>query len=347
MIYDLEIVLPMTGRIPQRVMDFKKYGLVNIKDKKVLVNIVVSNNEKIKGITEGWPDGVDVRIIEGKQPNFVPNVYGFFADLEEDKFDSRWIMKMDDDSCTDVNGLVSNLDRFYDSNGLYYLVATLRRFESCHGSEHDVFATYNQILGDYCSVIPLLTHEIECCVVSNAAIKKILSTKVSKQLLEKRREVHGGATDVALAFAACLAKVYPIDCPFLTHEPLIHEFSLLKGIRNHIHLISRDEQGENFAGWERCSKEAFNLLLKVIEGENSEIEKQVMGGRYLFETEDSLKTYKFLEGNIVIVKFDHPFNWYENDGILFVLNKGETIHRLKQDEQGDLRECDFVLTRID
>ena len=346
MIYDLEIVLPMTGRKPQRVMDFKKYGLVNIKDKKVLLNIVVSN-EQIKGITEGWPDGVDVRIIEGKQPNFVPNVYSFFADLEQDKFDSRWIMKMDDDSCTDVDGLVSNLDRFYDASGLYYLTATLRHFEFCHGAEHDVFEIYKTMLGDYCNVIPLLTHEIECCVVSNAAIKKILSTEVSKQLLEKRRDIHGGATDVALAFAACLAKVYPIDCPFLTHKPVVHEFSLLEGIRNHIHLVSRDEQGENFGDWERCSKESFNLLVKVIEGKNSEVEKQVIGSRYLLETADSLKTYKFLEGNIVIVKFDNPFNWYEDNGVLFVLNKSETIHRLKQDAQGNLRDGDFVMTKID
>ena len=314
--YDLEIIVPVCGTYLSRIEDFKKYGLVNVGARRILLNLIVSGGEVIQDLEKGWPEGVDINEVVNKDPDFVKNTYSFFSSMQPDKIKSRWIMKMDDDSCTDINGLLENIDEFYDWEMPFYLAADLQRVRG--GKEDEIFHQYAPWLQKHQKIAWELMHEIECSVISNFAMKKILSGD-SGNLMKKRCEFEGGATDCALAFAAAMAKIYPINCPFLTYLPLVEDLSLVGGIKNHIHLICRSNEGENFDC--RVTTDKFDLLNKIVKGELTDLENSILGKRYMNETDRYIRIYEFVENYRVNCKFDHRrLMWFEKNGVILVMD---------------------------
>lgn len=308
--YDLEMVIPVSSKYRNRLEDFKKYGVVNVRDAKVLLTLICSG-EEIEGLDKGWPEDISIREIKNECREYAANTYRYFLEIVPE---SRWIMKIDDDSCTDVNGLLENLDRFYDSEENFYLAASISRYENCAGCgpENQHRSLYHQTLG---SVFTKLQHEMECCVLSHSAIKRILSCKNSVDFLHERCSLQGGATDVALAFASSLCKLYPIDLPFASHLPAIDQFSLFGGHLNHIHLVSRDRAGDNFNEFDRCGPVQYEALVQKVEGVFSENEKHLIGKKFIMETEHELRLLEFRDDRTARIKFDHRTHvWVESEG---------------------------------
>jgi hypothetical protein len=344
--YDLGVVVPVCSRFRDRIEDFKKYGLVNFGERRVLLNLLLSN-EDFDGLELGWNSNVDVRAVKSDCPDHISNIYRFYAMIDPEQIDYRWLVRVDDDSCTDIDGLVSSLDRFYDWNENFYLGTSLQNFDAAlGGNEGHVYPQYSHLLGDYERMARGMKNEVECGIISATGLKKMLNERSSLNLLKFRSRLRGGYGDCVVALAAAMAKVHPVDCPFLTHFPALDDFSLLGGKFNHIHMISRRTEGENFH-WERAPDEMFVLLTKIVDKKVSEIEDSIKGKKFLLDTEDTLKTYEFKDNHILVVKFEHHnFLWMEHDGTVYVFNGKDIAHRFSLNADGSLSEGGLVMKRV-
>jgi hypothetical protein len=336
--YDLEIVVPVSNN--KRTDDFKKYGIINIKDRKVLVTTITSGS-KIED-TGGWPSGVDVRSAHYSDTNYVANVYRNFLELERNG-ECRWIMKIDDDSSTDVDAIVEKLDMFYDHREKLYLASSMVKFgELCyegpiiHGPENELKELYLPVFGD---VFLEFDHEIESCVMSQAGLSHIISDPKAKSFLEARCAHLGGVTDTALAFASIIAKLHPTRFPFSTHLPMINKFSVFGGKINHIHMIARIANGENFGENERCGEVQYLALTRAIDGVMTKVEEKISGRKFLLETETELKTYEFRKNRTLKIKFDEKnYIWVEFEGEICIFYDAREIYKKFTIKDGNLIE---------
>jgi hypothetical protein len=337
--YELHVVMPVSSKYADRLKDFKRYGLINLAGRKVLLSLVTSGGDEIEGLGEGW--AVDTKIVRGRSESFPANVYRHFLECD---IDSKWFAKVDDDSCTDVGGLMSNLEEFYDHEEKYYLAAALRNFVGGSPERHLVHE-FSKFMGAHARIIDLLQHEMEFCVVSAAAMQHIRSHGKAASFLGKRCELLGGASDVSFAVAAAISKIYPVNFPFATYLPLLDEFSLTGGLFNHIHMVARTQAGDNFHAFERMDPEVYEIFTKMVDGTRSELERSVSGSKYILENDRELRMYYFGDLSLKIKFEDRALLWHEKDGEIHVFRGRDVVHRLKP--EGDcLREGDFILTRI-
>jgi hypothetical protein len=332
--FDVEFLIPVCAKFAHRLDDFKRYGLVNRGNRSVLVSLVLSN-ESISGLDRGWPEGFSVEVVENKSSNFVGNLYRYYTGLNPASPRARWLIRLDDDSCTDVDGFLSNLDRFYDDSCPRYL-GDLNVFHGAiAGGERLPYDRYSSLLGDYESFAPHMQNEVECGVMSASAVATMLRNESSMGLLRKRAELEGGFGDCVVAIAASMAGVWPVNCPFITRHPLIHEFSLLGGIRNHIHKVYRLSPGES--PWGKSTPEGFTLLTKVLDASPNEKELSLAGKRFLLEGASVVRLFEFMDGYRAKSKTeDKKLNWYENEGEILILCEGVIVDRLRIDESGRL-----------
>lgn len=324
--FDLEVLVPVSSKFSERLEDFKKFGLVNLARRKVLVSVLVSG-EAIEGVDSGWPTGAAVEVVREESPEYVANLYRHYTKMNPSSPRSRWFARIDDDTCTDVDGLISNLDSFYSCDLPYHL-GEMNPFQYARaGEEGRVYDQYKSLLGRFEPISSLLKNEIECGITSAAGLSRILGNPSSLDLLKKRAELKGGFGDCVVAIAAAMAGVYPVDCPFVTHLPLIQDFSLFGGIKNHIHKISRVPIGQNFGG--RASPEGFSLIMKAALDSPNESETALIGRRFVFEEKDSVKIVELKKGYVAKIKMDNRvYNWFEQDGNLFILFGNDVLHRI-------------------
>lgn len=324
--FDLEVLVPVSSKFSERLEDFKKCGLLNLANRKILVSVLVSG-ETIEGVDSGWPKGADVEIVREESPEYVANIYRYYTKMDPSAPRSRWFARMDDDTCTDVNGLISNLDSFYSCDMPYHL-GELNPFQLAKcGEEARAYDQYKSLLGRFEPISGLLKNEVECGITSAAGLSRILSNSASLELLKKRATLKGGFGDCVVALAAAMAGVYPIDCPFVTHQPLIHDFSLFGGLKNHIHKVSRIPKGENFGA--RASSEGFSLIMKVALDDPNESELALIGRRFVFEEAKSVKIVEFKKGYTAKIKMDdRNYNWFDQGGNIVLLLGNEVIYRV-------------------
>lgn len=332
--YDLEIVIPVTSRYKERLEDFKKYGLINVAERKILVTLLMSA-ENIDGLEEGWGSGIVAKSIGLEGGDYVSNLYGYFLNREPE---SRWIMKLDDDSCTDIEGLLSNMDRLYSSDEKTYVATSLASFEhvAIGGRENELAHLYEKTFGRF---FAKYQHEIEMSAVSHVGLKHIQSCEASRNFLEERCRQTGGATDVALPYSSILAKMPPVNFPFSSHFPLINQFSIFGGHLNHIHLVSRAREGDNFPEHERCGELQYEALARAISGEMNDIEKSISGKKFVMESEHELRLYAFYPNRTARVKFDQEtYIWLESQGKIHMFCESKDIRAsLTPNDDGSLK----------
>lgn len=342
--FDLDVVMPVCNKFMRRVEDFKRYGLLNPKGRSVRVNLIVSG-EKVEGLEHGWRGDFAVRVVENQSPEYVANLYRFYLSVDPAKPECRWLIRLDDDSATDIDGLVGNLDRFYGSEGAFYLGDLHPLQNALNGFEGHLYPQYRSLLGAYEPFGTLLRTEVECGVMSAGAIRRVLANEDSRRLIEKRASLEGGYGDCVVALASTIAGVWPIDCPFITHQPLLHEFSMLGGFRNHVHMISRADVAENFMY--RSSVETFTLLTKVADDSPTELERRMFGRRLLFESGDSIRIVHFDQGYTARIKLDHKkFNWYADGDEIVVLDAGSVLIRFSYEADGRFAGDGLEITAV-
>ena len=234
--YDIEFVIPITfkDKFLQRAIDFKKIGLLNINNNKVLVNFLVGTEAVPKDFLDGF--NYDVRIIDSTYNVHSNKVSDFYSKLNPDKLDSRWIARIDDDSLTDVSGLLYNLDNEFDYKKEYNIITDYKLEVDTH--EFNILSEMGY--GRWFGGRPTVAHEWECGILSHGALKTMLLNKNSIEFLNKRTNFGEGFCDQCISIAARMAKIYPVDGWFLTQFSEVFNFSLFEGTYNHIHYIARD-----------------------------------------------------------------------------------------------------------
>lgn len=231
--YKIELIVPVTNKnkYAQRLEGFKKHSLQNVKGNSILLSVLVGT-EKIDGISEGWPEGIDVRIISSNVNHCSAKVYDYYArypELNKD-IEADWHMRVDDDSFTNFGLLISKLNSLSPLEEIYYLMGgTTEGDISVDVSTAEIFD------------IPVqrpLAHEIECCIASNKLMKKIYSKENLISFFTERAKIERGYTDISFCIAAQAVGALPTVVPFLTNHPEIFEF--LTGQKYHIHWIAPD-----------------------------------------------------------------------------------------------------------
>lgn len=240
--YDIEFALPIVGNGPylRRFLDFKQYGLLNIGSNKVMVKLLTDGTAPAEDIIlRGWPTNVDAAIFSTTYPTPAPKIYSYYASIRE--LSARWFAKVDDDSCTDVDGLVKSLDRDFDHDRDYYIVTDLRK-------EH--VEIDRRILPDrqhwFNPHGKSPTHEWEASVISQSAIRMLVANPEVIAYLQRRITIPDGYGDISLALAARMCKIYPVEATFMSQYAYLPFFSICGGWLNHIHYISHDRNGGIF-----------------------------------------------------------------------------------------------------
>ena len=334
--YDIEFhlaVCPSDERYLQRFLDFKKYGLTNIKDKKVKLKLLVGSEKYPSEAVKDWPVEIDVIKHNYPTPSLLPKLYDYCSNIDFNS--ARWYSRLDDDSITDVSGLLGNLENDFDHEREYYLISPF-----FGAIEDDVRNTDIKLACDFGyshwfvgpdESYPL--HEVEFCAVSQAAIRRILTTEITKNFLKERTRIWRGYGDIALAYAAKMCKIHLIVVPFITHEPSLCDFTGFSGhLVNHIHWMAYDSNHNLFDMWKRyvdktiCTDEEWQLLSDKVFSYNSKKIKfnynGTVAGKFWYLEDDFLTLttcdgkkcncyfkkdeLKFIHKNFVISKWEAP-----------------------------------------
>lgn len=240
--YDLEVLIPIctiNNKYKTRAEFFKKYGLFNIDDKKIIIKALHGPNDDIQEFDKNWPENIIVKMIKMPVDDAAQKIYSYYykfikTEIEE----SRWFIRVDDDSVTDVSGLLNNLDEYFDHTKEHYLVTELRNDVNDIDKNLIKFMGYEKW---YDHTVPL--HELECGIVSQATMKSVINTPKSMKFFHYRHAINGGWGDHGFALAAKFAKIYPINAFFLNANndlDIVHS-SLFDGHLNHVHLIAPDK----------------------------------------------------------------------------------------------------------
>ena len=314
--YDIEFTLPVSnkGHYRQRLLDFKRYGLLNVGDKKVLVKLLIGN-EDIAFAAKGWEEDVDVEVVKSPYDWPACKISEYYAYLGENDVDRcRWFAKVDDDSVTDVSALVDELDLEFDYQREYYVVTELckERHEAEIGVLNDIgYGRWNR------PGARTLIHEWEADVISQAALKRMVNTPDSIRFMKKRMSIQSGPGDVVVAIAARIAKIYPAETNFMTRHALVHDFTLFGGSYSHIHFLSHDVNPNRF--------EQVKLMADRIRGEKPPLPEELCNRDYAFCREDN---------NVIAILSFQPYGTigkYHNYNESFWDLKGNELHLLTED----------------
>jgi len=245
--FDLEIIIPVTnsGKYAKRLEDFKKIGILNVKDRKVLLTLLVGT-ENPKNFSEGWPANITVKTVSSELDYHACKTYNYFAGLTKEYVDHvEWFMKIDDDSCNDIDVLLDSLNDFYDRDSEVYAVTHV--MEDLHDVEFNLIKEIGQehIFINGAVHVP---HEHEGCVLSKKAMLKIVSNAYCMELFEKRSKIPKGHTDQCLGCAARIVKINLVKSPFMASlgRHGVGMFTLFGGFLAHLHPVSREETPEIF-----------------------------------------------------------------------------------------------------
>lgn len=316
--YDINFVLPISASKDiylQRINDFKKFGLMNIKNHKVLVTLLVGT-EKINDLMLNWPENVDVEVEECQFNDVVQKVYYYFSNLKKAK--AKWTAKIDDDSLNDVAGLINNLNKNFSGKEAY-ICCFLNKIDYHLENEKRILKELN--LEEWIT-FPNITlwHEWEASFLEDIVLNKILSNEKSIYLLKERSKFPRGVTDACLAFAARIAGIHPIDSYFTTHLPLISQFSIFGGNFNHIHFISRIHGG--LTNGEKGGDTAFEFMRRMIEKDYDEnLYNNFVNQEFLFLTSKPEGIFKFNEnGKVSGNLHENESLWLVKDNKFYFLN---------------------------
>lgn len=236
--YDLQILVPT---IPKRIEGFKKHGLYNVGNKKVLLNCLIGTNDK-KIYKNDWPDNVEVKLISSPSDNPVFQIYNFLYNLSFEQANcSKWFAKIDDDTFNDISKSIDHLNEFYNSEEDFYIVAQIQ--DDMDDAEKDSLKQCK--LWD--KIGRRFTHEFQCCWFSKKSICKIVQNEDCKELFKVRMAKEYGYTDQCMGAAAKLCKIYPVnEHRFCMDQYQFTRCSIFGGDLFHFHPICKDKHAINW-----------------------------------------------------------------------------------------------------
>jgi len=333
--YDIEFSLGICAdeRYLQRLWDFKRYGLTNIGNKKVLVKLAAGTEKFPNDIFKNWPVDVEVITNNIQSNHIIPKLYHYYANMtENDVARARWFCKLDDDSITDVAGLVDNLDWDYDYQRDYYIVTFY--FGPPTMQEHLIDVKLAKEFGfekwfeNGDEGYP--EHEVEACILSQTTMQRIVTNNTAKKFLLKRAHISDGFSDIALGYAARMCKVCATKSRYICQNALLWNFSPMGGKMNHVHWLSHDTNTELFNIWKKkvnntlCEK-TDNIIKKdfvLTRGNKLPITIRFCQNGTIWSSEHTPVKFWYIEGNFLSLV---SANGEKNNKLFFKREKQEFI----------------------
>lgn len=257
--YDLEIILPVCSKHKylERFKNFFRLGLINHQKYNILLNFLVGSESFPKEYFFKFPKNIEPKIIKSKYDHPASKVYEFYANYN-DFNQSKWIARLDDDSITDVDLVMSSIEDV-DYNKNYFFTA-----ECVEG----IIKTSLEILRKN-KLLPKLknrfSHEVEIAIISNNCFKQIVENY--REILKERSTMETGYTDQLFCYLCKISGIFPHQLESLTSKFNLNAFINKKV--GHIHYV-----------------ENYENIINVLEEKNSNfIDKEVT----IDETKYSLK----------------------------------------------------------
>lgn len=324
--YDLTIILAAT-------LNVKKY----IERFLFLVNIGIFNttNKKISVISllgmEEIPDEVsNICLISTIDFYFVnSNIYfpsnstklaSFFVKYE--KINCKYILKIDEDSITDITGIYTKLDEY----GHFEYLTTTQLMRDCDDTFVKPFILKNNI-----KLETPYVHEWECCATTVEAVKKVTNSESAMMLMNQfYNNMFNTCGDHVWAPGFLIAKVNIKPCDFISCFFDVQDFP--KTFK-HIHYAAPDYP---YCKNSRCITESIEAKIKCIRlfgNENSHIVNSTLDGKSITLVRENEILFCGSFNNII-----NKFSSYEifNGNILIYDNQKKIIIVL-----ADTNESDF------
>lgn len=312
----MQIVIPI---IPKRLKGFQKYGVLNLKDKKVLLHVLIGTHEK-KQYEEGWPDNLTLDIINHESNNAIIQIYDFLSKLESKDIVADWFGKIDDDTYNDFSRLIDHFNKIYDSEKEFYIVPQIR-----HEIENCEIEILNKLKVWENEIDKKFTHELEACWFSNKAIKNILNNEKCRQLFKERSKVEKGYTDQCMGAAAKICKIYPVkDYCCSVEENEFFRCSLFNGNLYHfhpickmkddlnydltLHLINKEKKNEN--NLHKILNKKYFLVIKENDEEINSIPLTFCENNIIKSANKEFKFYFEKNNDLIIVRITYFIQYY-------------------------------------
>jgi len=238
-----------------RLSFFKKHGLLNLKNYKVKVLLNINKDDDPNDpILKLWE--YDTEVLISKHNHIAPKSYHFFSNLKERHIsDTKWLMRIDDDSLTNVTHLLNQLNKGFDyTEPLYIMSKSSSKYERSP-IYNDILKRYN--LDKYIDK-PYNLRELESCIISQAALSNIanhsLSNDFLKTVIEEVGDDKKGHGDALMSCVAQMSncKIEMVD--YMSWYPFWNKLSNKE--LSHIHFIFRGEvsiKKDKIIWWPFCT----------------------------------------------------------------------------------------------
>lgn len=229
--YDLEIILPVCSKEKylERFINFFKLGLVNYQNYKILLNFLVGSENFPKDYFLKFPQNIEPNIIKSKYDHPASKVYDFYANYTD--FDrSKWIMRIDDDSMTDIDFLLKSIEDVNYNNNYFF---TAEQVQGIIKTSKNILQKNNLLE----KLKNRFDHEVEIALISNNCFKTIVQKH--RDILLERSTMQEGYTDQLFCYLCKISGIFPSKLEILTSKFNLKDFIDKK--LAHIHFIENYE----------------------------------------------------------------------------------------------------------
>lgn len=219
-----------------RIACMKKWGVLNGGRYRIHITLIVNpgDYDKFDSIAEGWLATGDVSIIEMPCAEPIPKINGYYLWLMECGLSARWHGRVDDDSMTDVAGMLACLDERYGDSPVHVAGGPM--------TQHEHEPLFIPLLLEHGIFIPDVRTEYESSFTTEAGMRVIFSDARGRWLIEESGRRFRGPGDRALAFAAHVAGLRVVENPASIFWFDLVRFSLFGGDVYHIHYVPWHEE---------------------------------------------------------------------------------------------------------
>lgn len=222
-----------------RIENFLKHGLCNFNNSKTKFVLLLQDNHSSKleeEVKNYENDNLQIEVMRFKQDDPSYKKFTYLTETVPERLDqARWFIGIDEDTITDVDGLIRLLDEDYDWEEKFYV--STAPMNNVQPMEYDIALLFGKEHW-YCPTGGPY-HEWEICCLSQKAMKAILENSNSNKVLNMRKKISKGWGDHCMGLAAKFAKIYPTGSNFISGTHMIAEHTVLGGWVVHCHHIYR------------------------------------------------------------------------------------------------------------
>ena len=241
----VEVFVPVCtrGKYLQRLRAFKLCGFFSPpwcqkhpEDRFHLkLGVTESEYENYPDINRGWSNLFDtVSVVCCPHSGAASKVHNYYSQLGASGFQADWYLRVDDDSVTNLIGLVDIVRKLPCEKQFFFCGAFV---EGDVSVEKKLFERFDVTL-------PCYQHEVEVLFSNRSAMAEGFGFENNKELIQHRSQQDRGYTDILLTLLAKRAGIFPQYLGCLTDQP--HLSHLFAGDKHHIHFLAPDVNKDLF-----------------------------------------------------------------------------------------------------